>query len=403
MGDKKLFLIIVFFTFITFCTAQKDEGIKTFEIYGLVMTDMGYNLNQINPDYFDVVRPSQLPSYKNQYGTDGNTYFSIRQSSFGVKSFFPTPLGELKTIFEFDLFGLGKNAGQTAFHFRKAFAELGHFGVGQHWSLFVDFDIFPDCLDYWGPNGMALLPNIQVRWMPIMGESRLYVALERPGFSVDQGIYADRIELSGVKIRFPLPDLTAEYRYARKFGYVELAGLLRYTEWEDLNDDVYDLSGNAIGWGLNLTSRLKMTRSVTGKFGVVLGKGIENYMNDGPVDIGIENNFSDPVKPVIGVPLPVVGAVAFFDKWWSPKFSSSIGYSLSGITNSNGQDSSAYKRGQYMLGNLLFYPAEQAMIGVEVQYGSRENYLDGWRATMVKVQFSFRYNFGHVFYRKPEN
>ena len=42
-----------------------------------------------------------------------------------------------------------------------------------------------------------------------------------------------------------------------------------------------------------------------------------------------------------------------------------------------------------MLANLLFYPADRAMMGVEVQYGSRENYLDGWRTTMVKVQFSF--------------
>ena len=296
MQTKTLFLSIVFLMVMYNSPAQKQELPKSFEIYGLVMTDVGYNFNQINPDYYDVIRPSQLPSYKNQYGTDGNVYFSVRQSSFGVKGYFPTRMGELKTIFEFDLFGLGKNAGQTAFHFRKAFAELGHFGAGQHWSLFVDFDIFPDCLDYWGPNGMALLPNIQVRWMPIMGETRLYIALERPGFSVDQGIYADRIELSGVEARFPVPDLTAEYRYARKFGYVELAGLLRYTEWEDLNEDAYNLSGNAIGWGINLTSRLNMTKSLTGKFGVVLGKGIENYMNDGPIDIGVENNFSDPDK-----------------------------------------------------------------------------------------------------------
>jgi hypothetical protein len=403
MRTPKLLLIIAFLYLGNDCLSQKDENPKLFEIYGLVMTDAGYDFNQIHPDYWDVIRPSQLPAYKNEYGTDGNVFFSVRQSTFGVKGYFPTKLGELKTIFEFDLFGLGKNAGQTTFHFRKAFAELGHFGAGQHWSLFVDFDIFPNCLEYWGPNGMALLPNIQIRYMPIQGPTRLAIALERPGFSVDQGPYAERIELADVKARFPLPDLTAEYRFARKFGYIELAGLLRYVEWKDQKEDEYQLSGNTIGWGLNLTSRLNLNKSLTGKFGLVLGEGIENYMNDGPTDIGIQKNFGDTLAPVTGVPLPGAGVVAFFDKQWNEKFTSSVGYSLSGITNSDGQDSSAYRRGQYALANLLYYPVDRVMMGVEVQYGSRENYLDGWRTTITKVQFSFRYNFGQVFYRKSKN
>jgi len=235
---KSIFIVsVLFFLSISLASAQEQHDQKSFEIYGLVMTDAGYNFNQINPDYFDVVRPSQLPSYKGEYGTDGNVFFGIRQSTFGVKGYSQTPLGELKTIFEFDLFGLGKNAGQTMFHFRKAFAELGHFGVGQHWSQFVDFEIFPNSLDYWGPNGMALLPNIQIRWMPIMGKTRLYIALERPGASVDQGIYNDRIELENINSHFPYPDITAEYRLGRKFGYIELAGLVRFIEWEDMNDD----------------------------------------------------------------------------------------------------------------------------------------------------------------------
>ena len=203
-------IIVIFLTISSVVCAQEKEPEKIFEIYGLVMTDVIYNFDQIHPDYFDVMRPSQLPSYKGEYGSDGNTFFSVRQSSFGVNSYTPTRLGDLKTIFEFDLYGLGKNAGQTAFHFRKAWAELGHFGIGLFWSVFCDFDLFPNSLDYWGPNGMALFPNIQVRWMPIIGPTHLYLALERPGASADQGVYANRIELKDVKAHLPLPDLTGE-------------------------------------------------------------------------------------------------------------------------------------------------------------------------------------------------
>ena len=31
-----------------------------------------------------------------------------------------------------------------------------------------------------------------------------------------------------------------------------------------------------------------------------VGEGIQNEMNDSPIDIGIENNFSNPVTPIVG-------------------------------------------------------------------------------------------------------
>jgi hypothetical protein len=263
----------------------------------------------------------------------------------------------------------------------------------------MDIDVFPNTVEYWGPPGMVFFRNIQVRWMPIMGDTRLTFALERPGASGDQGVYSDRIELSGVSPRFPLPDLSAEYRHAGKFGYVELAGILRYISWEDHLPDSYDLGDNTIGWGLNLSSNLNITKSLVGRFQAMYGEGVQNYMNDAPADIGIKENFSDPDKPILGVPLPVLGIVAFLDKKWNDKFSSSAGYSLINITNSDGQNSSAFKRGQYALANLLYYPAGNSMVGVELQYGTRENYDDGWNTSIFKIQFSFKYNFSHTFYR----
>jgi hypothetical protein len=382
---------------------QDNPQKKLFEIYGLVMTDIGYNFNQINPDWYDVVRPIKLPAYKNEYGTDGNVYFSVRQSTFGMKGYVPTKLGEIYTIFEFDVFGTGKNAGQIAFHLRKAYAELGRLGVGQHWSNFVDFSIFPNCLEYWGPNGMALCPNIFIRFIPIKGRTHLYISLEKPGATADQGVYQDHIELQNVKMHLPFPDLTAEYHRVFKFGYIELAGLLKYIGWKNLSDTAkYDLKDYAIGWGFNLTSNVNFTKKTVGKFGVVFGDGIENYMNDAPTDIGIQNNFSDTLHPIKGVALPCLGISAFIDHNWSQKFSSSIGYSLVKITNSDGQKPDAFKLGHYALANLLYYPVAGVMAGVELQFSTRENYLDGWKTQMWKLQFSFRYNFGHIFYQKEK-
>ncbi len=401
MQALKSFLVILLVSMTGVAMAQEAGEEKAFEVYGFIMTDIGYNANQIDPNWFDVIRPTKLPAFENEFGTDGNVYFSVRQTRFGTKAWFPTSIGKLFTQFEWELFGTGVDQGQTTLRLRHAYAELGKFGAGQYWSPFMDIDVFPNSIEYWGPNGMVFFRNVQFRYMPIQGETRLTIALERPGASSDQGIYVERPELDGIRSKFPLPDLSAEYRYAGGFGYVELAGILRNIGWEDQGGDpVRDLTDNVLGWGLNLSSNVKMGSSLLGKFQVVYGEGISNYMNDATSDIGIENNFGDPVQPVIGVPLPLLGIVAFLDQKWSDKFTTSIGYSSLDITNAETAAPTTFKKGQYFLGNLLYYPTENAMMGVEFQYGTRENESNDFDADIFKVQFSFKYNFSQAFYRK---
>ena len=378
--------------------AQESEKEKAMEIYGHIMLDAGYNFNQIHPDWFDALRPTQLPAFKDEFAPGGNTYFSVRQTKLGFKNYFKTGLGELQTLLEFDFFGTGTDAGQTTLVLQQAYAELGKFGIGQTWSPFMDIDVFPNTLEYWGPNGMVFFRNIQVRYMPIQGDSRLTIALERPGASADRGVYANRIQLLAVKPKFPLPDLSAEYRYAGDWGYVELAGIIRYIKWEDQRPGLTDLSGEATGWGLNLSTNINFGKALFhGQ--LVYGKGIENYMDDAPVDIGVKNNFSNPAKPVIGVALPVLGIVAFVDYNYSDKVSTSIGYALVDIENADGQTDDTFKKGQYAIGNILYSPTTNVTTGIEFQWGDRENFRDGWSTSISKIQVSFKYTFNQNIYR----
>jgi hypothetical protein len=126
---------------------------------------------------------------------------------------------------------------------------------------------------------------------------------------------------------------------------------------------------------------------------VVFGEGIQNYMNDAPVDVGIQNNFSNPVTPVVGKALPLVGIVAFLDLNWYAKWTSTVGYSMLDIDNSNAQSPSAFKKGQYALANLLYYPAKNVFLGPEIQWGKRENFSDGFTSDDFRIQFSAKYNF----------
>ena len=377
--------------------AEETEKKSSIDIYGFVMLDSGYDFKQENPNWFDVLRPTQLPSFKGEFDPGGNVFAGVRQSRFGVKSSTPTEFGDLNTIFEFELFGTGVDAGQTTFRLRHAYGELGQFGAGQTWSPFMDIDVFPNSLEYWGPNGMVFFRNVQVRWMPLRSSrGRITLALERPGASADQGVYSGRIELQGVKPRFNFPDFSWQARMIRDWGYLQLAGIVRKIGWVDTNNDAINLGGHAIGWGLNLSSNLKMGQNDVAKLEVVYGAGVQNYMNDAPVDIGIKNT-GNPAAPIKGVALPMLGIVSFLDHNWSEHFSSSIGYSMLNIENSNAQNPSDFHQGHYALTNLLYHPIPKVTIGGEFQYGRRVNFSDGFNANDYRMQFSFKYDWSKGF------
>ena len=101
----KILLSLIIISCVILVSAQDATKEKNLDIYGFVMTDAGYNFGQTDPNWYDVLRTSKLPAYENQWGTDGNAYFSVRQTRFGIKSYNKTSLGDLYTIFEFELFG----------------------------------------------------------------------------------------------------------------------------------------------------------------------------------------------------------------------------------------------------------------------------------------------------------
>jgi DcaP outer membrane protein len=368
------------------------------DIYGFTMLDAGYDFGQVDPSWYDVIRPTKLPSYPNQFAPSGNVYASVRQTRFGVKSSSPTPLGDLNTIFEFELYGTGVDAGQTTFRLRHAYGQLGQFGAGQTWSPFMDIGVFPNTVEYWGPNGMVFFRNLQVRWMPIRGtKGSVTIALEKPGGSGDQGVYADRIELSNIKPRFNFPDLSGNARIVRNWGYLQMAGIVRKIGWVDTSGNPVNLGGSAVGWGVDLTSNLNLSKTNVAKLAFSYGDGIENYMNDAPVDIGVQKNPPNSSVPIKGVALPVLGVVAFLDHTWSEHFTSSAGYSFLNIQNSNAQLPTDFHQGDYAVANLLYHPIPRVTTGAEFQFGRRVNFSNGFNANDYRLQFSFKFDWDRSF------
>ena len=403
MKSKILLLFITMCSFIAVNAQNDSMQQKSLEVYGFAMVDMGYNFKQIDPRWFDALRINRLPKYKDQFAPDGTWFFGVRQTRFGVKGYTPTTMGDLTVRFEFDMFGTGSDEGQTTMRLRYAYGQLGKFLAGQATSPFMDDDQWPNTVEYWGPSGMVFYRNVQVRYMPINdADKELWIALERPGAGADKGTISipELPALDSVKAKLSAPDVSAHFKKRGKWGSVQLAGIFRPLKWQDIrvNKGGSDLSGNATGWGANLSAAINLTKSTVFRGNIVYGEGIENYMQDAPNDIGTVVT-GVPSKPIEGKALPVTGITAWIDHNWNPTWWTSLGYSSVSIENTaTAAGTTSYKAGQYASLTIGTTPVKNTMAAVEFQWGQREG-EDGFKADIQKIQFSFKYNFSTTFFK----
>ncbi|HEY2379261.1 MAG TPA: DcaP family trimeric outer membrane transporter [Gemmatimonadaceae bacterium] len=378
---------------------QADTGTRI-EVYGFAMADAIGDFRTNDPNWFDTNRPSKLPAFQDQFGHNGHTWLSARQSTFGAKATIPTGTKDIKVVFDWDLFGVGVDAGQTTIRPRHMYGQWGAFGGGQLESPFMDLNVFPNILEYWGPNGMLFYRNVQVFWEPIHKENgtQALIALERPGASGDAGLVADRIELQNIAPRFPAPDISAAYRLGTKWGYARLSAIVRWIRWDDLlPNDAFDLNGGVTGWGVSLSGAVNAGAHDVLHLQIVEGAGVENYFNDAPVDVGVKRNVGNTVTPVTGQALNDLGFTGYLDHKWTKQLSSAIGYSRVNIDNSDLQTTQAFRTGQYASVNLLWSPIPSFLTGGEFQWAHRTNNGNGFAPNDYRLQFSVKYSYSQKF------
>ena len=378
--------------------AQMAPAGASFEVYGFGQADAIADLKQIDPKWFDANRPSRLPSFANAFGEDGRFYLSVRQSRLGARGEFPTDKGPVKAQFEFDMFGVGADAGQTTIRLRHAYGEWNHIGAGQTNSQFMDVDVFPNIFDYWGPNGMLFFRNVQVYYrIKDDAKMRATVAIEAPGASGDGGVYSDRIEAQNLRPRFPMPDFTGNFRFTGKKAYLQVSGIVRKISYDDTLKDPFELGGSVTGGGVSFSSNVPLSKNDMLRAQYTWGKGIQNYFNDAPVDVGLKNNPGNAVTPVVGEALGIQGLVLFVDHKWNEKFASAGGYSRVDVDNSELQAGSAYKSGQYVVVSMVATPAPRVTMGGEFQWAHRDNFSDGFKSDDYRLQFTFKFSFSQKF------
>jgi len=369
-------------------------------VYGFAMADAIYDFKRVDPDWEDTLRVTTIPTQSGLYGNDGNFTFSVRQSRLGVKGNYGD---DITFWLEGELYGVGSDQGQTTLRVRQAWATYKNFGMGQTWSNFMDIDIFPNTISYWGPTGMVFYRNQQARYSFPMGEDEFSVTLEDPSTALTVGKFAstpncdlpnpppdcESTESNAADVfqsYNDVPDLAARYRNNGDFGHYQVAGIVRKLGYERLDNGRKDYK---VGWGINTSTALNTWGRDQLKLQVAYGEGIGNYMNDGGVDIAPD---SADLSKANAEAVPLWGISAYYDHYWSDRWSSSVGWSMTDLDTANGQGPDEFKKGQIANINLLYYPADHVMMGTEFIWGQRED-IDGSTGTDYQIQFSLKVDF----------
>jgi len=380
------------------CGARADDAPAQFNVYGFAHLDYIQDFNRVNPDWASTLRPSRIPTTDGLYGSDGQAVLSARQSRLGAQATLPTDNGSVFAKFEFDMFGVGADEGLTTIRLRHAYGQWNAWLAGQTNTLFMDVDLFPNTIDYWGPAGMVFLRNPQIRYTKNMEDNSFAIAIEHPSGDIDVGQVRDIDPNLGSNIvaTSKVPDATAQFRINKPWGHVQVAGIARRIGYETLGTSGNSPHGSEFGGGGDF-SLIFNTASKKDKImlGAVVGVGIANYMNDGGTDLAPDGTVAAPTAKAV----PLQGYTAYIDHTWNPKFSSSVGYSRTQVDNTTLQDSDAFKSGDYASVNLIVYPTKNVFFGIEGLYGRRTD-NGGAEGEDRRVQVSGHYSFSSLDFAK---
>lgn len=376
--------------------------------YGFVRADAIYDFNPIATTDMFVTSSIPIPQGEGQ-----NFVLTPRYTRLGFDT--ETPLNEcdwtIKTRIEMDFFNGNTSGvfGSYPIRLRFAWADFGPFLIGQAASLFMDYDVFPNVLDYEGPPGMVLMRQLvaAIR-IPVGCNSKLSVGIEQPYSDIQWFDGVDWVVNPGTGIITEagvdrnvqdLPDFTANWKYTGNYGHLQLAGIARKITFQD----AAGVATDDLGFGANLTGSWHPWAQCMGcpndenktpiqksrfLWQYAAGDGINRYIQD-VNGLGLDASFD----PLNGFNLiPATGWFVSYEHWWTQKWISVFSYSVSESDLTDTLPDNTYERANYASANIIWLPYDRMGVGMEYLFGTREN-KDGQSGQANRLQMAFQYRF----------
>jgi len=319
---------------------------------------------------------------------DGKTQFNINSKATNLMAEVVAPdvPGNPRFYYQNDFFGSGDN--EYEFRVQHMYGQIYNLVAGQTFSIFEDPDVWPDTVDYEGPNSMIWSRRPLIHYQAGLCEhTKLTFGIEQPNSDVADGVDATGTVVDNVDGYQRFPDAGAQIRIQdADVGHIELAVIVR----EIGGDSPTYGKDEVVGAGANLSGSLQVLGDDVILGQLTYGKGIGRFGNDTSfekADAAFDS--SGHLKA-----LRYFGAMAAFTHNWSSRFRSTVSYGYVRLSNEAGQGAYAYDDTHYASANLVVQPFDEVrtvVMGLEVLFGRRKT-QDHSTGDLTRVQFGIRYS-----------
>ncbi|HVO25681.1 MAG TPA: DcaP family trimeric outer membrane transporter [Candidatus Margulisiibacteriota bacterium] len=303
------------------------------------------------------------------------------QLSLDVRA--PEIAGSPRFYFQNDFFG----SGSANFNFRvqHIYGKIYNVIVGETFGVFEDPDIWPDTVDYEGPNSMifARIPLAHYQ-LPFAEKWLLEFGIEKPSSQVSDVFSANGTLVDTVTAVNHAPDGGFNLRWQdADVGHVQFATILR-----DIGARSTTLGDHsAFGWGANLAAVF----NVLGRDSVLAqgtyGAGIGSLGND----TGFQNTDAGFDAHGNLVALPYIGAFAGYTHRWTDDWRSTATYGFVDLDTESTMGPGAYHQTDYASVNLVWQLRKRLSVGVEALYGHKET-RSGAKGDVARTQVGLLYS-----------
>ncbi len=336
----------------------------------------------------DLFVPSSIPVRGQPFYDSGRrSEMSAKQSIFRMDFRRETDYGTLKVVYKNNFFGSG--SGDMPYNLQAFYGELEneHYTLlaGYNISAFTDIDVFPNTLDYEGPNSFTFKYGPQIRFAPVLyrsGESSLTLpmSLEKP--NADITVPTALAEFQTYSRR---PDITLGLRWQAPDWHIQWANLFRDLRVENAAARTRSTSGYATQ--LTGTTKLFTNDSIQGW--ASYGKGYANFLQDiSGLGLDAAFNTSGDLRAITAR-----GFGAGYTHAWLENLTSSMAYGYLRISPKSNLliDSTMPKSTKFASLNLAWQFSERAMLGVEYLWGQNIDLTDA-RGQGQRLQTTLRYD-----------
>ncbi len=333
----------------------------------------------------DLFVPSSIPVRgAPYYGTGWRSNMSAKQSIFRMDFRRDTDYGTLKVVYKNNFFGSG--TGDMPYNLQYFYGELDNerftLLAGYNISAFTDIDVFPNTLDYEGPNSFTFKYGPQIRFSPILykhGDSLLTLPLsmEKPN--------ADITTIEGFNTYSRRPDFVFGLRWEAPSWHIQWANL-----WRDLRvESATARTRGTNGYATQLTGSTKLFERDSVQGWVSNGRGYANFLQD-ISGLGLDAAFNTQ-GDLRGI--RARGWGAGYTHGWSSDLSSSMSYGYLRISPQSNLllNQTLPKSTKFASFNLAWQFSERAMVGIEYLWGQNIDLTDA-RGQGQRIQTTLRYD-----------